>query len=53
MVRILGTIAATLAALNAFMLAAPGDVVSTEVMLIIGAANASAAAAAAFLAKPT
>ena len=53
MTRILGTIAAVLAALNSFLIAYPGDAVSQDVLLIIGSANVAAAAAVAFLAKPT
>jgi len=52
MTRILGTIAAVLAALNIFLVSYPGDAIGQDVLLIIGAANVAAAAAVAFLAKP-
>lgn len=51
-VRLLGAAATALAALNAFLLGWPGDVVAQETMLLIGALNAGLTAMVVYLAKP-
>ena len=50
--RTLMALTAALAALNAFLLAYPGDVVPQVVLLLIGAANVTSAAVAAYLSRP-
>ena len=52
MLRNLSAAAAGLAALNAFLLAYPGDLVPQVALLAVGAASAFVAACVAFLAKP-
>ena len=50
MTRNLSALAAALSALNASLLAAPGDLVPQVVLVIVGALTATVAAYAAFLA---
>ena len=52
MIRYLSAAAAALAALNAFLLAYPGDLVPQAALLVVGALSATVAAGVAFLSKP-